>query len=447
MAGGDAFWFPLKTGDLADLDDLWQQPTEPSLPVEGDIWFDTFLRRWLYREDSQWLEVGASSAPSAVGRIIPVGVSIASATVSASSVDVVIDSPFGIDATGDPYYDSAGAVAGEEAFLILDRSTGTYSVIPWTGDDLDVGAGTSSTIADPVLAAPDYVTRTVLTTPTYDGSGQTVHPDVVKVPGGWNGWLYWMAVTPYPAGDDTLENPSILVSNDGTTWQVPDGLTNPVIPAPVAPAYNSDPNIVIDGTTAWLFYRESKSGTGSYDRLYVTSSTDGVTWAAPSQILSGVFAEMLSPSVIKEADDTWKMWTVNMTASPNTLQLRTATSPTGSWSAPTTCSAAVAGDRDLWHIDVIRDGDTLRAIINTTTLDTASAGTDGRILLASSADGTTWTLGADHLTPSGSGWDGQSIYRGTALFEQNRWRLWYGGVSSANEWRTGYTEINPTAFP
>src|SRR5439155_20610297 len=53
------------------------------------------------------------------------------------------------------------------------------------------------------------------TTPTYDGTGQVVEPDVIHVPRGWNGYEYWMAVTPYPCGDESLENPSILVSHDG----------------------------------------------------------------------------------------------------------------------------------------------------------------------------------------------------------------------------------------
>ena len=46
-----------------------------------------------------------------------------------------------------------------------------------------------------------------LVTPTYDGSGQVVHPDVVHVPGGWNGYEYWMGMTPYPNGNNDLREP------------------------------------------------------------------------------------------------------------------------------------------------------------------------------------------------------------------------------------------------
>jgi hypothetical protein len=53
-----------------------------------------------------------------------------------------------------------------------------------------------------------------LNIPTYDGSGQAVHPDIYYNANGWNGYYYWMAMTPYPNGDAAYENPSIIVSND-----------------------------------------------------------------------------------------------------------------------------------------------------------------------------------------------------------------------------------------
>ena len=50
---------------------------------------------------------------------------------------------------------------------------------------------------------------TPLTTPTYDGSGETVHPaviDAIAATGSiWNGHRYWMAVTPYPSTNDDFE--------------------------------------------------------------------------------------------------------------------------------------------------------------------------------------------------------------------------------------------------
>src|ERR1051325_5386212 len=53
------------------------------------------------------------------------------------------------------------------------------------------------TSASPVL--PALIEEPVqLTSPTYENSGESVHPDVVEFPYWWNGWRYWLTMTPYP---------------------------------------------------------------------------------------------------------------------------------------------------------------------------------------------------------------------------------------------------------
>ena len=78
---------------------------------------------------------------------------------------------------------------------------------------------------------------------TYDGSGETIHPDIVYFPDGWHGYKFWMVNTPYPNNDGALENPSIWCSNDGSSWVIPDGLTNPIVAKP-ASGVNTDPCIM-----------------------------------------------------------------------------------------------------------------------------------------------------------------------------------------------------------
>ena len=97
-------------------------------------------------------------------------------------------------------------------------------------------------------------THTPLTTPTYDASGEATHPGVYDAGTGqtWNGYRYWMVMTPYPNSDATKENPSILASADGTTWVVPAGLTNPI--ASPNPVQCSDPDIVVVSGTMSVSY-------------------------------------------------------------------------------------------------------------------------------------------------------------------------------------------------
>src|SRR4051812_43260793 len=91
---------------------------------------------------------------------------------------------------------------------------------------------------------------------TYDGSGQTVHPDVVSVPADWIGTRRYLAITPYPAGDGSKENPSIFGGDDIDVWRAPAGLTNPVVRP--AGGYLSDPDIVYEPQRRelWMYYRE-----------------------------------------------------------------------------------------------------------------------------------------------------------------------------------------------
>ena len=81
------------------------------------------------------------------------------------------------------------------------------------------------------------------TIPTYDGTNQPTHPSVVKFDQPWNGYTYWMAMTPYPYNDGSYENPSIVVSNDGENWIVHSGLTNPLVGTP-NPGHNCDADLV-----------------------------------------------------------------------------------------------------------------------------------------------------------------------------------------------------------
>ena len=75
--------------------------------------------------------------------------------------------------------------------------------------------------------------KQALQIPTYDGSGQVVHPSVIDFINeygidAWSGYRYWMVLTPYPQSQDKFENPSLYASHDGLTWVVPHPITNPL---------------------------------------------------------------------------------------------------------------------------------------------------------------------------------------------------------------------------
>jgi len=156
--------------------------------------------------------------------------------------------------------------------------------------------------------------------PTYDKKDEATHPKVLYFKSGFNGYKYWMVMTPYPFNDASKENPSIVVSNDGETWIEPSGIHNPVSGVPRSQRgdfYYSDPFMLFDKDRFELFFR----GTGSYlndtyDRngynyIYHQTSTDGINWTEPKLILDNNAPERyMSISVIKE-DNIYKIWYVN----------------------------------------------------------------------------------------------------------------------------------------
>lgn len=289
----------------------------------------------------------------------------------------------------------------------------------------------------PVLPPPGYYQRTVLTTPTYDASGQATHPSVLKLH--WRGWAYWMAMTPFTDHDENAERPSLLVSNDGTTWQAPAGLTNPVVDV----GFRADPELVFHDGRLYMFHRRVNEGD---DEIMLAHSDDGVAWSTPATVVTAAPTSLLSPAVLRERDGTWRMWTVNMTATPNTMQVRTATAPDGTWSSATTLDLVDPEERDLWHVDVVRDGKRYRMFMQTCGL--GNSGDFGRLLLGTSADGEDWSLSTAVLSPSGGdGFDNYSVYRTSGFYEAGRWRAWYGAQKNDATWRIGYTEVPTADFP
>jgi len=139
-----------------------------------------------------------------------------------------------------------------------------------------------------------------LTLPTYDGSGQVIHPSVLYFPDKFGGVYYWMAMTPYPDNDNTKENPSILQSQDGVTWQVPAGVTNPLdIPET---GYYSDTSLVYAVNKLYIYWANHATS-----KTYRVSSTDGTTWTPKEEVtyLQGADVKYLG---VLNGVSTWIAW-------------------------------------------------------------------------------------------------------------------------------------------
>lgn len=204
-----------------------------------------------------------------------------------------------------------------------------------------------------------------LTIETYEGSGATVHPSVVDMgPGGWRGYRYWLADTPYApipgnpsAGDNQTENPAIWAGHAPDAFEVPTGTVNPLSPAPgMLVGFHSDTDLVYDpeGDRMIMYFRRALF-VGGDTEIYIRALVceDGISWVDEGVVLEvPLNGGRLSPAVLREADGTWSMW---VWGDAVTVVRYSAPDPLGPWTDPTDVtldSAPLLG----WHGDVIHDG-------------------------------------------------------------------------------------------
>ena len=284
------------------------------------------------------------------------------------------------------------------------------------------GGGQSATAANAASA---------LTTPTYDGSGQAIHPSVLYFASGWNGYKYWMANTPFPGGNVAYENPCMLVSNDGNTWIAPPGLTNPITPTPGGGHYN-DTEIVmsVDGLTMFLYYGFAGGG----GVIYVKSSTNGTTWSAASAVLSGGSTDFLSPAVLYDGTQ-FVMYYINSTPTPAVLNRRTCATPDGTWSAAANCPVTgIPSDNQIWHLSVVKRGEVYHGFF---TMELATH----PLYFGHSVDGINWTLDSEPLLDAGASgsWDDGFLYRASGVPIGVGYDLFYSANSDPSSWVVGGT--------
>ncbi|GEM_PF-1055768 len=158
------------------------------------------------------------------------------------------------------------------------------------------------------------------------------HSSVLHMPGGWNGYEYWCALTPYWGKtydyDDVsqFENPHIFCSEDGINWEEPIGIVNPIARPTedtVKGKYWSDTHLTLgDDGYLYCFFRgynlalrTINETTGTHARAVgYMRSLDGVNWEPFKLIYSSDTAtsaniNLLSPCFINQ-DGFWHVFDV-----------------------------------------------------------------------------------------------------------------------------------------
>ncbi len=305
--------------------------------------------------------------------------------------------------------------------------------------------------------APSY-----LNTPTYDGSGQAVHPSLIDfylefgIPN-WGGFRYWMAMTPYPKGDDSYENPSLLVSQDGIVWIVPPGLESPIDIKPGTknsnPAnYNSDPELIFNCDENCLLFYWRESLVGISDIIWQARIEEIPPYLIVGKKLSirvpfTSKSLIMSPTVWRKGPADWSMWTCN----GEEIYCRNSTNGI-QWGVPQQCKLSFCNIKHSgikpWHLSAKPNYITQKM----------------EFLICGSFPGTQspmflWYAEAsfnnllDILSPFQDfllvpghcpfAWDNDMIYRSAFSRERVKghffYRIWYSARSKIGDWHIGFT--------
>lgn len=351
---------------------------------------------------------------------------------------------------------------------------------------------------------PPFPSGEVCAIPTCDGSNECTHPSVldsVAILGRpWHNYRYWMAFTPYPGNTPNrfrLENPSIVASNDGTTWVVPEGVQNPVVPPPggadlwrslttdIPPrlvfwfvrgvvrrmSFNADPSLSCspDGEMALTYVHTIKGG--GHDEIVVVSSSDGWRSRSRPQVVVRCFREpgtweINVPTVVDLGEGGSRFVHLYYGYVPldedgkrpryDRLGLRKRSGRTlSTLGEPVPIAITMPPGHRLWHHEIRPHPDGQLLCMGTFAPDTDAPHQmtwPPTLALYSGEFVDETTLVFDDrpiLSPSPEGWDSQCIYKPSFLIQRDEQgetvHLWYSAQDARTRcWRTGYTRQHQT---
>jgi len=288
-----------------------------------------------------------------------------------------------------------------------------------TFDAVALGLGTTDA-PEPWVAG--IVSSSRLPIPTYDGSGQLVHPDVLAetMPGGTR---VTMAMTPFPYSNRRLENPSLVTGSDGMHFERVVGAASPLVPPPPID-HNEDPDLRRDPASGdyELLYLETMRPTRQ--TVVALRSHDLETWTRRDAIVHDLAHGdpfIVSPAAVVGDDGHTHLFYVSV-GEPNVISALIS-SDGATWDPATAVPVAIdLGGINPWHIDVIRGAHGFGMLISG--FDVEFRHQD--LYLATSPDLLTWTFQPtpllDHTDPR---LGVVTLYRSTGVVSGNTLVVWY----------------------
>jgi len=283
--------------------------------------------------------------------------------------------------------------------------------------------------------------------PTYEGSGQIVHPQVIFFAEKFMGFHYIMVMTPYPFSNNAYENPSILGSQDGVIWEVPEGLINPVVGVPtdvMHGGYYSDPFILQNGNRLELWFRHTLAindegqrvqPRNSHNRIYRTVTWDLTDWTKLETILDcpNSINHFMSVAVMHN-DSTYRLWYTNF----NSQLFLINSTDLINWSERTQVKADLNG-LGIWHHEIAFTGERYEALFTSANWENQP---EFRLFFAVSDDGIDFGTGSEidieKISPELTG---MTVHKCTFVNHDGVYQMYIAVFNHANVWRLFYFEV------
>lgn len=276
---------------------------------------------------------------------------------------------------------------------------------------------------------------------TFDGSGQLVHPDIL-----YHNDSFYLAATPYPFFNDSLENPCFYKSADGIHFtEYAPGL-NPLVPTP-AYDHNDDPDLLYDSLANefQIYYLETMRPDSQ--NVILLTSRHGSAWKKHTvlryNLLQGdIF--ILSPAVVRGYDNKERMFYVVKGDSTNHIEFL---EKNQAWvrSAVQQIQIDYPAGFTPWHLDVLRQGRKYYLLCNgyygKSSHSFEASINQYALLLFASDDLKTWTFQKQLLDCNSISAECHYVYRTTGLISGNLLVLWYSYVTSDRKWKMGVKKM------
>ncbi len=275
--------------------------------------------------------------------------------------------------------------------------------------------------------------------PTYDGSNQATHPDVLFFPEGRNGIYFYLVMTPYPWSNNRYENPSLLFSRNGVNFYEPVTGLNPLVPQPTYD-HNNDPDLIFNPLTEAfnIFYLETMRP-DSQNTVLLTSP-DGIKWRKKTAVHYDLKAGdpfILSPAVIF-VDSCFYMFYVKAQSTTQT-EINYITSPDGEkWEKDSVnrVSTNFSAQFAPWHLDVFRDENYFYMLC-------CGPYKDLNLYLGQSTDLQNWKfLEEPIIRRSKNFYDSERIYRSSGIVQDNLLVVYFSLRTNLGQWRIGLKKFS-----